>query len=82
MVTRIEYAGNRRRAEIDKMDDCLWRVWLSDGRRDDTSFLRALTSAQSRARCFIQYGQFPGERRWRGGVIAKATRRWLATCGR
>lgn len=32
----MEYAGNSRRAEIDRMDDCEWRVWLSNGQQTQT----------------------------------------------
>lgn len=63
MVVRMEYAeggiNGKRRVEVDRMDDCLWRVWITDGTRIETVFRRSLTSAQSTARTFLQDGKFP-----------------------
>lgn len=59
MVIRMEYARDGLRCEIDRMGDCLWRVWVSNGTRYDTVFRKSLTSAQSTARTFIQTGTFP-----------------------
>jgi hypothetical protein len=57
-VVRMEYAGNKRRAEIDHMNDCEWRVWLSNGIQTQTLWRRSLTSAQSAASSFIALGNF------------------------
>jgi hypothetical protein len=59
MITRIEYRDCQRKADIDRLGDCDWRVWLTDGKRWHTTFRRSLTSAQSTARCFLSTGKFP-----------------------
>lgn len=59
MITRMVYQECKRMAEIDRMDECEWRVWVTDGRTAQTVFRRSLTSAQSTARTFLQTGKFP-----------------------
>lgn len=74
MVMRMEYVGYapgdvRCYAEIDHLTEKQWRVFLSNGVRSHTSWCQSLTSAQSRARVFIQSGQFPSERRTKTGKL-------------
>ena len=64
MITRIEYVDGDRRAEIDRMDDCEWRVWVCwrwPGAilQADTVWRHSLTSAQSTAREFLRTGKWP-----------------------
>ncbi len=64
MITRIEYADGDRCAEIYRMGDCDWRVWVcwrQDGamRQADTVWRHSLTSAQSTAREFLRTGKWP-----------------------
>lgn len=66
MVTRLEYREDgphrgrpARQAEIDYMDECTWRVWVTDGARCVTTFRRNLNTAQGCAREFLRTGTFP-----------------------
>lgn len=65
MITRTVYQEGSRMVEIDRMDECLWRVWVSDRNGDYTRagaitvFRRSLTSAQATARTFLATGKWP-----------------------
>lgn len=59
MIRRIVYGDGDRYAEIDWMDERMWRVFVREGLRATEVWRRSLTSAQSTARQFIQSGRFP-----------------------
>lgn len=60
MIERIEYRDGPRYAEIAKLDECMWRVFVYDRDASSTTvFRKSLTSAQSTARVFIQSGRMP-----------------------